>query len=308
MNQSVRPLTGCTVGLSISESEDSTNRGFPDWQVNRVTLQVVAALFGQGIGVVFGHDWRDDGVMEAVHGFAQQMQPPVPLSPAEVERTGQPLLRNLLPWPDKPKLSREDLERLASTLRIETVGLPDHLQAVQMEALRAGPESPVYRFLRARGLTFLRRRLNQICDTRVCLGGRRSGFVGRYPGIIEEALLALKSGKPLFLGGLLSGATKQVIDAIEGKRMPLDFCAGSRILDLYEQPPIRELDPSLAGDSDLDSAAVWREFQEAGPQQIASANMLTMAENEELLHTPVLDRVIHLVLVGLSRLRSHGKL
>ena len=66
MNPMRRPLSGCVVNLSISESDDSLGRGFPGWQVNRVSLQVVVALFGQGVGVVFGHDWREDGVMEVV--------------------------------------------------------------------------------------------------------------------------------------------------------------------------------------------------------------------------------------------------
>jgi hypothetical protein len=34
--------------------------------------------FRQGAGDIFGHDWGEDGVMEAVHSFARQMQPPLP--------------------------------------------------------------------------------------------------------------------------------------------------------------------------------------------------------------------------------------
>jgi hypothetical protein len=129
MNVIQRPLVGSVVNLSISESEDSAERGFPAWQVNRVTLQVVAALFGQGVGVIFGHDWGEDGVMESVHGFARQMQSPVPISPNEAEAIGQPLLRNLLPWPDEPRLPQEDLERLASTLRVEKA---DYLTSLRL--------------------------------------------------------------------------------------------------------------------------------------------------------------------------------
>ena len=64
MSSPRRPLAGCVVGLSISESEDSTGCGFPPGQINRVTVQMVASLFGQGVGVVFGHDWREDGVID----------------------------------------------------------------------------------------------------------------------------------------------------------------------------------------------------------------------------------------------------
>src|SRR5207248_6431114 len=119
----------CVINLSVSESDDSAQRGFPLWQVNRVTLQLVAALFGQGASVVFGHDRREDGVMEAVYGFARQVQPPMPLSPGNAAAEDQPLLRNLLPWPDKPLLQERDLEQLSSTLRVESAGLPKELVA-----------------------------------------------------------------------------------------------------------------------------------------------------------------------------------
>ena len=128
MNTFQRPLSECVVNISISESDDTAERGFPAWQVNRVIVQLVTALFGQGAGVVFGHDWREDGVMEAVHGIARQMQRPVSLSQEEAETVGQPLLRNLLPWPDRPMLRPQDLQRLKPTLRVESAALPNELK------------------------------------------------------------------------------------------------------------------------------------------------------------------------------------
>lgn len=69
MTVATRPLEGLVVNLSVSQGDDTLKHGYPGWQVNRVTLQFVAALFGQGASLVFGHDWREDGVMEAVHGL-----------------------------------------------------------------------------------------------------------------------------------------------------------------------------------------------------------------------------------------------
>jgi hypothetical protein len=303
MNPIARPLVGCVVGLSISESDESAERGVPAWQVNRVTLQVVAALFGQGVGVIFGHDWREDGVMEAVHGFARQMQPPVPLSGEEAAAAGQPLLRNLLPWPDEPRLPSDDLERLASTLRVETAGLPIELRGYQAEALSRSPNDPLYRYLRARGLTHLRRCLNDEAGARLCIGGRTSGSAGRFPGVIEEALLAIQSGKPLYLAGFLGGATQQVINAIEGGKMPDEFCRRDPVHELYSQPPAVETDQGTMPDRLADWAALWSILQQAGVGRLVDANRLRREENEELFHTPVLDRVIQLVLIGISRLR-----
>jgi hypothetical protein len=300
MNQ--RPLANHTVNLSISESDESQGRGFPLWQVNRVTLQVTAALFGQGANGVFGHDWREDGVMQAIHGFAQQVQPPIPLSFEEVVAGGQPLLRNILPWPDTPRLSKEDLEMLASTLRVESAGLPAELISFENEARRLGMDSSLYRYLRARGLTQLRYRLNAECDARLCIGGRTRGSDGRYAGVVEEALLAIQEGKPLFLAGFLGGAAQQVIHAIEGRDMPEDFCRPGPVNELYEAPPIVETDRDTLKDRKIDRRALWNMFRQTGVAGLAERNRLKPEENEELIHTPVLDRVVELVLTGLSRL------
>lgn len=302
-----RPLAGLSISLSISESEDSEKYGFPLWQVNRTALQMVSAFFGQGISVVFGHDWRDDGVMEAVYSLAQQMQVPIPLSPEEAEVTNQPLMRNILPWPDEPRLKQAEIEQLASTLRIERAGLPDELRPFEIQALEE-KKSPIYFYLRARGLTFLRHKLNQESNARLCIGGRRSGSQGRYPGIIEEALLTVTGHKPLYLAGVLGGATQQIIDAIEGKEMPENFCPspGNNLVHIYQSPPIRPQNLEYNADCTIDRESVWETFKKVGIKKIAETNGLTQEENKELFHTPVIEEVIKFVLIGLSRLNAES--
>jgi len=301
-----RPLANRAVNISISESDESVQRGFPIWQVNRVTLQVTTSLFGQGASLVFGHDWREDGVMQAIHGFAMQVQPPVPLSPVETQASGHPLLKNLLPWPDKPVLSREDLERLASTLRVEEAGLPAELERFESEVRTLRTGDPLYRYLRARGLTHLRHRLNAESEARLSIGGRTEGSAGRYPGVIEEALLAILEGKPLFLAGLLGGAARQVITAIEGQDMPEDFCRPGLIDELFKRPPIVERGQQTEIDRLSDREWVWVTFQEIGITGLAATNFLSAEENRELFYTPVFDRVMELVLTGLSRIPRLG--
>lgn len=301
-----RPLAGCIVNLSVSESDDSTQRGFPSSQVNRVTLQIVSALFGQGASLVFGHDWREDGVMEAVYGFARQVQSPIPLPPAQAEAENEPLLRNLVPWPDTPYLSGPELEQLSSTIRVEPAGLPRELQAIEADARSADPDNPLYRYVRARGLTFLRRRLNDTSHVRFCIGGRRSGYAGRYPGIIEEAFLAVADNKPLYVAGFLGGAAEQVMGAFEGNAMPDDFCRPSPLESLYVAPPARETDLATRTDRAIDRNAVWNAFRETGTERLARHNGLTTDGNKELFHTSVIERAIELVLIGLSRLQ-HAK-
>lgn len=303
MTAANRPLAGLVVNLSVSQSDDTLRHGYPAWQVNRVTLQFVAALFGQGASVLFGHDWREDGVMEAVHGFALQMQPPVPLTPEAAQAEAQPLMRNLLPWPDAPRLTQEELEQLSATLKVESAGLPEELRPFDTEVRAAGPNDPRYAYIRARGLTYLRQRLNDLCHARLCIGGPRSGSQGRYPGLVEEALLAFRQNKPLYLASLLGGASEQIVAAVEGRAMPEEFCPPARIEQLYQNPPVIENNPGTRDDRTIDRGAIWREFVVAGRERIAHNNGLSIEENNELLRTPVVERAIELVLTGLSRIR-----
>jgi hypothetical protein len=297
-----RPLAGMIVNLSISESDDSVDRGFPLTQVNRVTLQVVSALFGQGASLIFGHDWREDGVMEAVHGFAQQVQIPVALSPKQSKEIVQPLLWNLVPWPDTPWLLQSDLECLVSTLRVESAGLPEELTKYEKEA-RDKRETPLYQYLRARGLTHLRHRLTEISRARLCLGGRKSGSEGRYPGIIEEALFSLEKRKPLYLVGVLGGATYQLVQALRGESMPDDFCLPTKAHPYYTDPPIPGQISKTKTDGIVAPKVLWEEFRNYGIDGLAKNNRLTNEENLRLFETTVLDEIIQTVLIGFSRVK-----
>ena len=85
MSANAKPLAGLRVGISISESDDLEGRGFTQSAVNRLTVRLNDALLAAGVTVVFGHDWREDGIMDAVcrsalwsSGFPEPDAPPVP--------------------------------------------------------------------------------------------------------------------------------------------------------------------------------------------------------------------------------------
>ncbi|RBN36165.1 hypothetical protein DMN50_36905, partial [Priestia megaterium] len=61
----------------------------------------------------------------------------------------------------------------------------------------------------------MREQMNEDIDIRLIIGGKTKGYKGRYPGLVEEAYLALKSNKPIFLIGAFGGAARCIIEAIE---------------------------------------------------------------------------------------------
>jgi hypothetical protein len=127
----------------------------------------------------------------------------------------------------------------------------------------------------AHGLTAMRRFVTRECDARVVMGGRRAGFRGRMPGVLEEALIALEARRPLYVLGGFGG------------------CAG----DVAEWLGLRG--PSQA----VTSGDAAPEVPEAFVRFSASDlhNGLTVDENRALASTAHIDQAVTLVLRGLAR-------
>ena len=66
----------------------------------------------------------------------------------------------------------------------------------------------------ARALHHIRQALPQYCDARLLIGGKTrrqstdnpNGYIGQFPGIVEEALYTLRKDQPLFIAGGFGGA------------------------------------------------------------------------------------------------------
>ena len=198
-----RPLSGKVIGISISQPDNIEQYGYSAWDVNRITVRLSEALLSAGAHLVFGHDWRPDGIMAAICGMA------IKSHAVEDADTG-PLIQNFLAAPDTTSLSSEresDLRRRALV----------HIQTIDSPRL-SGVANP--HLDRALALSRMRFKMNQGIDARICIGGKRpqqgakspSGF---FPGVAEEAYWAAKTGKPLLVAGFLGGVTAELIQALE---------------------------------------------------------------------------------------------
>lgn len=68
----------------------------------------------------------------------------------------------------------------------------------------------------ANNLSLMRTMMAKNTDARIMLGGKHTGYLGKYPGLLEEAYYTLKEGKPLFLIGGFGGISKFIIDLRKG--------------------------------------------------------------------------------------------
>lgn len=64
----------------------------------------------------------------------------------------------------------------------------------------------------------MRQELAQICDARVCLGGKLTNFSGRMPGVIEEAIYTVAVRRPLYVSEIFSAVRLEFSPTLSGVR------------------------------------------------------------------------------------------
>jgi hypothetical protein len=282
-----QPLAGVLVGLSISESPDLGRLGLAPTDLEEAFYRIARHLLASGASLAYGGDHRRQGFTERLLDLARTHGPP--------DQPPRDRIRSYLAWPLYLKLTASERAGLNEVARLEEVPPPPDLVADPGKWLdpEAGVES---RYVWARSLTAMRERMNADLGARVLLGGRVTGYLGRYPGLVEEALSALRSGKPLYLLGGFGGCTSAVIRALGGET-PAELTSELQ----FASDPYRELVAycnSRSGEPPIDYQAVCREFGESGVAGLH--NGLTAAENERLFVTGDPDELIDLLLKGLT--------
>ena len=59
-----------SVGISVSPSVEAERLGYDERQINRIVIRMAQYFLDRDMRIIFGHDWREDGVMRAVADFA----------------------------------------------------------------------------------------------------------------------------------------------------------------------------------------------------------------------------------------------
>lgn len=256
-----RPLNGLIVGISVSGSDPSSlgSIGLTAADVNDIAVELCRRLVSLGAQIVLGHQWRPEGVMEAVAKFAQAYQ-------SEARR---PIIHNLLAYPDRAALSPEDRKRLKDVVAIYD------------------DDGPLVEHTRSMSLLRMRERAADLTHARVCIGGRLSNPEGFVPGVIEEAALTVARGKPIYPSGLLGGASKAMATLLRGD---VDaFVTASRALEP------RGIEWLASGTFAEYSGGL----SNLGLLGMATRAGLTKDELEELIDTQNLDTVLYLTTRGL---------
>jgi hypothetical protein len=198
-------LDDVRIGVSVSESPDLDRLGLVDTHFHLALAEIARAVLVAGGSLAYGGHLDPKGYTTFLVGELQRYA-----------RRDQPLLV-CLAWQEHRKLTLSELQQrerdyglIAEVVCLDQAGqpIPDPYAGRPGEGLDPGQiDKEVIRT----ALTAMRRYAVGVTQGRVLLGGKVAGFQGEIPGLMEEALLTVEGGKPLYLVGGLGGVSVDTV-------------------------------------------------------------------------------------------------
>jgi hypothetical protein len=310
--------TPLRIGLSLSTSTDARRYGASSDHLGVVADDLCGLLLLAGAHLAYGgqlgHRVADEeDYVARLFGLVRSFSPQA----AEVyQRKLHPVI-NYAGWPMHLGFGDKEYDQYGVEAELVEVESPEPL-GIGSECLAPdargffppGAEDAgqlaARRFAWGRGMTAMREQMTAEIDARVSLGGNSERFVGQLPGVLEEGLLVLDARKPLYLAGALGGATRLLIDGLEGRDRPefgsewarSTIPAYDAVSEIYRRngfplPTPEEVGTRLA------------EVGSAGPAQ-ALCNGLDDVQNRELFKSTDPFRIVELILTGLVEVFGSG--
>lgn len=281
------PLNGFLIGLSISDSPDLSSRGMSQVHLEDAMVECARHLLANGASLAYGGDLRPGGFTTIVFELVRSHN----------RAGGRERIHNFLAWPIYLRLDSAVWREYLDEVRDHRIPPPADLGVDERMFI---PGDSAGRYAWARSLTAMRMLMTDKIAARVLLGGQVSGFKGKYPGLLEEALLVLRAGKPLYLIGGLGGCTLAIVDALKGGT-PEVFTEALQVQDPAYREVVERYRTEAAANktTTVDYAS---EVKFLGSKGVGGLdNGLTNDENEILFSSKNLPEIVYLLLKGLAQ-------
>lgn len=289
-------LDNLNIGISISESQDIRSYGFELTHLRDALVEFARYLLASGASLSYGGDVRYDPTFnfaKIIFDLARNYQ-------KENSRPANKIT-NFVSYPLYTSISSKVKAELADIAKFIEVPPPDNLAGDNTKIMKAETAEDLYVW--ARSLTEMRESMNQQIHARIILGGKVIGYKGKIPGVVEEAYLAIKSEKPVYLIGSMGGAAKVIIDCLMGSK-PEELTEeyqfkNAKYRELYTK--YNEL-AEQKGIGLISYKYIVSFFNEKGIEGLH--NGLTVEENMKLFFTANTMEMISLVLKGLMSIQQ----
>ena len=228
-----QPLAGKLIALSMSESSDIAEYGMDDLHLTQTMLELSRHLLIRGASLAYGGHLGAPGYTQRLFELVRSHNNLDGVENFEriVNHRGWPL----------PKLTENQLAELYAVCTSVAIPRPADIDETlssaftpEIEKFLPGEASVENRYAWCRGMTEMRSFQADATDSgvvaRIVLGGtfeqtlkaNETGpptvkwYSSRMPGVLEEVLLSIKAGQPVFLIGAFGGVARLVADLLQG--------------------------------------------------------------------------------------------
>ncbi len=280
-------IEGRRIGFSVSDNEDLSSLGYSLIHLKDFVVELTRNLLISGAHIVYGGDLRKEGFTDIFSGLAYQYR-----SRKEIH---QLRYSNYFAYPIYNLLNKEnELQFKAARVDVIKVLPPADLQCDATKFISS--DSLQKKNIWARSLTEMRERMIAESDARIFVGAKQTFYLGRMAGVLEEFLITIRLGKPVFLVGAFGGITHTIINVLKGGDFSFGndtFHTSSEYRDFIGY--YNEVNPGMQ----VDFAEIKKMIQEYGLEQLSKSNGLTIDENRRLFESPHLSEILHLIFKGL---------
>jgi hypothetical protein len=257
-------LKGIAVGLSVSDSADLSRLGLAPQHCTLAVAEIARAVLVAGGSLVYGGRLVPAGftqvLLDEVRRFADDRDALVIcLAASEHLKLSATYLRAFT----------QEIHRSARVVLLDEGG----------DEVTLSERGSLERVDAPRALSGMRRHITGAVQARVVLGGQIAGSHGAMPGVVEEAILALRASQPLYVAGGFGGAAAAVAKTLaldDFKWAPGSFPAGVETIAGPLTLLAREAGSGLADDG-LDSAERGQLAVTHRPADIASLTVLGLS-------------------------------
>mgnify|MGYP001276815627 CR=1 FL=1 len=280
---------GQNVAISISDSSEIENLGFSIAHQKNLITEITRFLIIHGSNLVYGGDLRQGGYTRLFSNLVYQYRPS--------NEVGKTFFKNYFSFPIHLNLKTTDvLEFKKNGVEPIQVGPPAGLDID--ESLFYPPSGNNNLFIWAESLTKMRHEMQSITDARIFTGGSMSNFKGKYPGLLEECIIALENNTPVYLAGIFGGITLRIIESIKGgapEELTIEWQASQN--ENYKEFVNHYNSKKTEGIIDYKFSTEF--LNNYTLDRLSKNNGLTIEENERLFNTVHTSEIIFLIMKGL---------
>lgn len=292
----INSLSHLKVGLSISDCyEDSFESSHlnPD-QLLQLAQDLARHLLARSASLVYGGDLRPNGLTEFILDEALVLTERLTVLEAKVE--------NHLAWPlsietNEVRAWRAKYSRLMRTVEHD---IPADVAHGIDSQLFLKPITPNNSFIWSRSLTEMRKIIVENSSVRICVGGKLAGYKGKMPGVLEEIILSINCGKPIFLLGGFNGVVGDVCKVILDKDVPKTLTEEWQIQNTPGYSELQEIAKDKNCNCDYDE--IINILKNVDINLLAKNVGLSVGSYKQLMKTPFIDECTYLILSGLKKI------